>query len=82
MGKSKRSSLVIGIVLTFIIGFIAYYLLLPPINLKSFEFWFYVLSLMVVFSVFSLGVNERVASFSWGSILVVILLLLLINFFK
>lgn len=83
MGKSARSSLVIVIVLTFIIGFIAYYLLLPPINLKSFEFWFYVLFLMAVFSVFSLGVDdESVAYFSWGSILVVILLLLLIYFFS
>lgn len=56
MEKSKR--LVISLIVTFLSGFLMYYVFLPPINVHSFGFWFYVIVLLTIFGTinFSTGI--------------------------
>lgn len=49
-----------SIIITLIVGFILYYLFLPPINLSSFSFYFFVLVLGVIFNgSLYFSVNEK-----------------------
>lgn len=52
--KSKTKGYIISLIITLIIGAISYYFLLPPINLQSFEFYEFVLGLLVVFTISSI----------------------------
>ena len=44
---------IICIIITFVIGFVWYYFMLPPINIQSFEFWTFVFILLGIFSIVS-----------------------------
>ena len=53
MKKGKR--LISSILVTLIFGFILYYIFLPPINIHSFNFWFYAIILSLLFGVINFG---------------------------
>ena len=55
MSKAKR--LIISIVVTLLVGFIYFYLFLPPINIHSSSFWFFVTLLSLVFGFCNFGVG-------------------------
>ena len=55
MKKGKR--LFISILITLICAFIMYYVFLPAINIHSFNFWFFVIVLSLVFGVINFGSN-------------------------
>ena len=44
----------ISLFITLIIGFILYYLFLPPINLSSFGFWIFLFVLIIIYCTLSL----------------------------
>ncbi len=58
MSKMKRKSnvkgYIISLIVTLIVGIVGYYLILPPINLQALEFYFFILGLLVVFTITSL----------------------------
>lgn len=45
----KKHSKIFSLLFTFLIGAILYYIMLPPINLQSFIFWFFMFILITVF---------------------------------
>lgn len=45
----KRHSKIFSLLFTFLIGSILYYVILPPFNLQSFIFWFFIFILLVIF---------------------------------
>ncbi len=53
MKKGKR--LFISLLVTFISGFIMFYIFLPPINIHDFSFWFYVIILLLIFGMINFG---------------------------
>ena len=53
MKKGKR--LVLSILVTLLIGFIMFYLFLPPINIHSSAFWAYFIFLLLVFGIINFG---------------------------
>ena len=92
MKKSKR--LLLSVLVTFIIGFILYYVFLPPINIHSFGFWVYTIFLLSIFGTinFSTGIfNIRNKEFDlrnknnylpFIAPVVIILGIMIINFFN
>ena len=64
----KKNLISLGI--TAVIGFVWYYLLLPPINIHSFDFWIFVFILVGIFSIISsfskLNRISNIVSFSKG----------------
>ena len=92
MRKGKR--LIISILATLLGGFILYYLFLPPINIHSFEFWFFVIILSLIFGVINFGSNlfivtKRGVDIRWkGNILpflapiIIICGIIIVNFFN
>ena len=46
-----------SIIVTFLSGFIMYYIFLPAINIHSFEFWFFVIILTLIFGTINFGSN-------------------------
>ena len=57
MKKGKR--LVYSILITLLVGFIIYYLFLPPINIHSDSFWFFVIILITFFGFINFGTGLR-----------------------
>lgn len=53
MKKGKR--LLLSVFVTLLVGFILFYIFLPPINIHSFAFWFYLIILLSVFGVINFG---------------------------
>ena len=53
MKRGKR--LFISLLVTFISGFMMFYLFLPALNIHSFGFWFYVIILLSIFGVINFG---------------------------
>ena len=45
--KKKRN--ILSVFITLLIGFVIYFVELPPINVTSFEFWFFVLTLLAIY---------------------------------
>lgn len=55
MKKGKR--LFFSILITLVSGFVMYYIFLPPINIHSFDFWFFVIVLSFIFGIINFGTN-------------------------
>jgi len=53
MKKGKR--LFLSLLITFIIGFVLFYVFLPPINIHSYAFWTYFIFLLTLFGVINFG---------------------------
>ena len=53
MKRGKR--LLISIIVTFIVGFVLFYVFLPPINIHSYGFWIYFIFLLGLFGVINFG---------------------------
>ena len=53
MKKGKR--LFLSLLVTFILGFVMFYLFLPALNIHSFGFWFYLIILLSVFGIINFG---------------------------
>ena len=53
MKKEKR--LFLSIIITLVLGFILFYIFLPPINIHSFAFWFYIIILLSIFGIINFG---------------------------
>ncbi len=49
MNKTKK--ILISLLITLVIGFVAFYVTLPALNLQSQEFWVFLLSLIIIFGV-------------------------------
>ena len=55
MEKTKRLLISIGV--TLLVGFILFYLFLPPINIHSGAFWRFVIILSLLFGIMNFGVG-------------------------
>lgn len=92
MKKGKK--LFYSILVTLVIGFIAYYVFLPPINVHSGAFWFFLIFLMIVFGTINIspskknillvkGVPKEKINFAPFVIpIIIVCLILIINFFN
>ena len=55
MSKTKRLLLSIGV--TLLVGFILFYIFLPPINIHSGDFWKFFIFLTLLFGILNYGVG-------------------------
>ena len=92
MKKGKR--LFYSILVTLIIGFITYYMFLPPINLHSGAFWFFLIFLMFIFGTVNVlpknsnillvkgKPTEKISFVPFIMPIIIFCLILIINFFN
>ena len=82
---------IVNIIITLCIGLILYYLTLPAINLTSPGFYSFIIVLLLVYGVLSLGSSvkevftKRRFSFRFNTIILIpfiILMIIIINFFS
>ena len=80
---------IINLIITFIVGFIFYYITLPALNIHSVGFWFFLMLLFLVFGILSLGadaidsIKEKHLKFKFNTIIlipIIILIIIIVNF--
>ena len=73
-----------SVLITLVVGFILFYIFLPPINIHSFDFWFYVIVLSLLFGVINFSsnlfiINKKGIDIRWkGNIIVFIVPVIII----
>ena len=60
MSYDMRTILISGAI-TLVLGFLIFYFFLPPINITSMSFWFYLFTLLMIYGISSsiLAINRR-----------------------
>ncbi len=85
--------ILINLLITSVVGLVTFYVFIPPINLSCPEFWVFFIFLIIVYGMLEMGTKIfdtvryktfKVERFKWSTLLIIpiiILLILIINFF-